>query len=333
MSVVAVAIVHRHGTRFPSKTSCRDTSFPQSRKFWANYGMMLTPVGMRELYTLGNEMRDNYHQLLDNVEAYSTNTSRTLLSSMSLLDGMMGSTPYIAYNDSVSHGVSISITHMDRTKSNDYQVWKRRNMRHSAILCEMSVDDDVVSLLDKVYTMTGLDELSPSHKPVNRLRGVTHLSTLIRYSESSSTLLAPNRFGMVLSDTEKELARKVSDEVYAHHFASDDGVDRRGRECVGDLIEILANFIERGEGVLEYSAHDTTILALASVLGIRIACPNFSAYFLFEIYSDGGVGVKYNPDPREQGMSTLVARTLSDTFSHFDDLQEGITHDILTLLK
>ena len=54
--------------------------------------------------------------------------------------------------------------------------------------------------------------------------------------------------------------------------------------------------VDRAEGknklrLAAYSAHDTTILALAARLGIDIEPPEFSGYFLFELHRD-----KIDPD-------------------------------------
>jgi len=68
-----------------------------------------------------------------------------------------------------------------------------------------------------------------------------------------------------------------------------------------DLIALTLTLRQR---MAEYSAHDTTLLALAARLGIDIEPPEFAGYFLFELHVDEVnqpdtpyVNFFYNPDP------------------------------------
>lgn len=67
--------------------------------------------------------------------------------------------------------------------------------------------------------------------------------------------------------------------------------DGIGKDGCGHLAgEIARLMLERMEGqddedirFVEYSAHDTTVLALASLLGVDIDHPEFCGYWLFEL--------------------------------------------------
>ena len=85
---------------------------------------------------------------------------------------------------------------------------------------------------------------------------------------------------------------------------------------------------------VQYSAHDTTLLAMAALLGVDIDAPAFTGYWAFELFApseaSGGqwqVGVCYNAHPEVKGsVESLQSRTLPLTghYVPFQALPVGV---------
>jgi hypothetical protein len=106
--------------------------------------------------------------------------------------------------------------------------------------------------------------------------------------------------------------------------------------------EILNYFISHQRetkpwGLCEYSAHDTTLLATSSMMGITIPSPNFTGYYLFELYDDNMVAIYFNPDPLKMDIAELVPRQIhrGPHYRTWSNYPEGLItlEDFVALLQ
>lgn len=336
--VRAVVLIVRHGARNTASNSCGNLSFPSSgsNKYWDDHSMKLVPVGVKQLESIGKELASHYPHLLkddlhDRVRVFSSNTQRTVASAEALLEGMLPGYPhYITHNGDVerdgsdysttyhSMGIEISVENSKRTDTlfnagpafiNEYVKWKENNIKTSPVLLELAEDEEVINLLDKLYTMTSCENISPTRASISRLRRITNFITLLRYSELSGTPLIPNRLNLVLDDDEKALIVTLANAVYKEHFNPE-----MGRKVAGHLLSSAAVYLDdvaqgrEKEGIRIYSCHDTTLLAVAAALQINIQAPNFAGYFLLELVSNSSItastgvpsiNICYNPGDKE----------------------------------
>lgn len=134
------------------------------------------------------------------------------------------------------------------------------------------------------------------------------------------------------------MARMDNPDVWQRQFSDGDEPPAEGR---GDHIysdspenqKSSMNLEEPGQRqpkrLVIFSAHDTTIMALAAKLGVDLPPPEFGGYFLFELHYGGHVHSFYNRDPLSMPMATLRSRQLPlDKCAGsvpFDRLPEGST--------
>lgn len=362
MRPVSIAIVHRHGSRFPSSIQPGNFSFPEHSKFWEHNSMLLTPQGMSQMVSLGIEIAEEYPYLVtnrtyediaDSVRVYSSNTTRTILSALSLLDGIFPGFPYhitcgspsemfhITQNKSSNMGVSNGIrVSVEEVKSCDSlfhlgkcdienKEWREKNLHTSPQIEALCERDDVNHLLYKLYAMTYSDKLDPNIPMKKRLLCMTEYLTLMRYARDHNTPLLPNILMLELTDDEKKLIVEISNVIYSHHFRHHNNTkkDEKGTECVGMLMsEISRFFTDFDHGIRIFSAHDTTLLAIAACLGIIIPSPDYSAYFIFEKYIDNTIAIKFNPDPARIDLRDLKPILIDGNrqeFIHVNDISTG----------
>ena len=125
----------------------------------------------------------------------------------------------------------------------------------------------------------------------------------------------PNRKLLSLSEEEDmvfEAARTYWKFMFrpAKSDRVDDGIGDESASHLAGVIATRINEVMLGLSKLrfvEYSAHDTTILALASILGIDIDAPDFLGHFTFELYRRRSrvelptpwmIRVGYDPSPQ-----------------------------------
>lgn len=91
------------------------------------------------------------------------------------------------------------------------------------------------------------------------------------------------------------MIRKIACEIWKLLYRpalSNEKADSMGHNAASHLAHYVTQLmVDRAEGknklrLAAYSAHDTTILALAARLGIDIEPPEFGGYFLFELHCD-----------------------------------------------
>lgn len=284
--------------------------------------MMLTPFGSEQHIKFGHELWEMYQQLYtntDSIRAYSSNTSRTIMSLMALMSGFNPSImthiftgspteEYLRSTQNCEMGVRLWIEkiktcdplfHYGKCDSKGRQ-WKMKNMERSPILQKLSQCTEVQLLLDKLYTMTNSTKLNPHIPYLSRLLTITDYITFVKYAEYHNVPLLPNPYGLSLSREEIALILELGSQVHAHQFRpwNNNRREERGKQYTSMMMSEVVRFFESGdEGIRLFSCHDTNLLALASCLGLIIPSPNFASYFIFELYDDGMVGMRLNIDP------------------------------------
>lgn len=367
MELVGVTLVHRHGARLPTKMIDCNLGWPGNASFWSLYKGHLTPVGAKQANKLGKEMRKRYrgffkniraHELQTRVRCNSSNVQRTINTAWSFYLGMfphsrlhlkyMTDRPVNLYKkteellnlEGDTLGIRINmeeITSVDnlfhQNKSNkETKAWQKHNIRTSPFIIKCSQDSKYLDLCDKLYELTKLEKLS-SQDPVDRILCLKLVYSDIYLSETH------NHTTIGVTDEELEMIETVACDTLVHKFVSNDDLtcNDKGKHSAGMLSnEIVRSFHEIVEGKREptfhsYSAHDTSIVALAASMGIRLdSIPKFLSYFLFELYRDTSTGdysvkVFFNHDPVTYPACTLKPKywEASDHYQPLSQLSTG----------
>ena len=104
----------------------------------------------------------------------------------------------------------------------------------------------------------------------------------------------PNRHNITLSEKEKTMVQRCAEKYWKYMYRpakSDkvsDGIGKHGcGHLAGEIARLMLEHMEDEDNedirFVEYSAHDTTVLAMASLLGVDIPHPEFCGYWLFEL--------------------------------------------------
>lgn len=320
-----VIIVHRHGTRFPTKpTGAGNLSWPQRAHFWSQYKGHLTPVGGKQLEDVGHALRERYIgeggglfkgcQQVDGrvVAAYTSNVQRTLQSAWSFLLGLVPEASIFfafrserVFSDGLRQSVGVPIYVEDATEGDDklfhewtitggYKKWLKENQKRSKFLDSAKDDPEYVDLLDKLLETTHERKLQSHKSPLSRLVGAKDVDTLVTIDEAHQRPIIPNEAGEPLTPREIKMLRKIGNEVKRCWFGDADRDVARsyGKQGAGYLAhKIWRHMHERANEechlrFIEFSCHDTTMCALATHLGIEISEIGFGAFFAFELHED-----------------------------------------------
>jgi len=324
-----VVIVHRHGTRFPTKpTGAGNLSWPQRAHFWEKYKGHLTPVGGKQLEDVGHVLRDRYigedgglfkgcKQVDGRVlAAYTSNVQRTLQSAWSFLLGLVPDASIFfafrserVFSDGLRQSVGVPIYVEDATEGDDklfhewtitggYKEWLKENQQRSEFLQLAKDDPEYVALLDKLLDTTRERKLQKHKSPLSRLVGAKDVDTLVTIDEAHKRPVLPNEAGEPLTPVEIEMLRRIGNEVKRCWFGDADREVSRsyGQRAAGYLAhKIWRHMHERARAhchlrFVEFSCHDTTMCALATHLGIEISEIGFGAFFAFELHEDPSGG-------------------------------------------
>lgn len=364
-----IIIVHRHGSRFPNEKSRlkNDLSWPTNNVFWEKYQANLTPIGCFEMFDIGSDLRGYYYRKTDlfdrPVQGFSkfvssqcSNTHRTLFSAWCLLRGLFPRTPasFVFQKDRTEHSMkdirnncipiivesevgTDALFHQWKGDEN-YKAWKLQNFEKSKLLIRLSKEQKYLDLADKLYKMTGFEKLSRKKKPLNRVAGFKGIYSNLAIAERHNLPPLSNVDGLSITEEEGKMIKIVADEVWRLRYRdadSDKMVEARGESSAGLLAHEISRRVLKSEKIfVEYSCHDSTMLALASRLGIGISPPCFGGYFLFELHQDTsessqekGDRVKFffNPDPMKKRRRDLKSRQLlfDDVITPFGKLPNG----------
>jgi len=310
-------------------------------------------------------------QINDVVRSYTSNKQRTLFSAWSFLNGMFPSTPrHFMYLGDRQHldmaaveaelekthngmGIAIMVEPTEDTDELFHQIkspncdekaqkFKKKEMLKHPRLTEMAQDAEFLALADKLYRMTEIPKLAPDQEAPKRLQKFKSVFTQIEVANTHGLPLLPNQHGDTLSEQElahvyeaariklKYMYRPVESELVA------DGIGKDGAGYLGSEIgKLLADKMHGNSKLrfVEFSAHDSTILALASLLGVDIVNIGFCGNFLFELYEENGgwtVEVIWNPNPTEMTEGDFdkiqpIGLPLDGKYADFNNLPTGPT--------
>jgi hypothetical protein len=331
----------------------RNYTFPEEGGFWKQHGMLLTPQGVGQVTTVGVELAKMYPHLTSGrsiadlshqIRVFSSNTSRTIMSALALLTGMVPNFPYHIthgepcelFFESGTPGIRVAVENNDgyhdslfHLGKSDNIAWRRVNSLASPELRDLASRTRVVNLLDKLYTMTHSRKMDPVLPAIERLLAITEYVTLVRYSRDHGVPLLSNPLLLELSPEDVALIFELAEAVYKHYFIPHSGMREQGtgRGTAGMILSEIARFFSlHRNGLRVYSAHDTTLLAIAATLGLTVPCPDFAAYFLFELYPDGRIAMKFNPSPGDVKMKNLLPilpPLEEEGFIHVDNAENG----------
>lgn len=324
-----VVVVHRHGTRFPTKpTGKGNLSWPQRAHFWSTYKGHLTPVGAKQLEDVGKCLRDRYVsddggifkglRCLDGrvIAVYTSNIQRTLQSAWSFLTGFVPSASVFfafrserVFSDALRQAAGIPIYVEDAEGGDDklfhewtmqkgYKEWLQQNQENSEFLQHAKDAPEYTALLDKLWNTTHEEKLSPDKEPLQRLVGAKDVDTLVTIDEAHNRPLLPNESGAPLLPEEKSMLRNIGDEVKRCWFgaASGEKDNSYGQQGAAYLAhKIWRHMDERARSLchlrfVQFSCHDTTMCALAAHLGLELSGIGFGAFFVFELHKRPGSG-------------------------------------------
>lgn len=222
-----------------------------------------------------------------------------------------------------------------RHKSDEiHEIWKNYNTRHSSQLQALAQDPTYQILLDKLYAMTEYADISPDKDMLTRLINSRIFITHLRIAQCQHSEALPNTKGLHLTPDDIQRMEYVAKINYEHLFQPYNKLTSQevGSRCVGDLMAEIWQFFQHVSEwkFREYSAHDTTLLAMAAQMGVTIEGPNFTGYFLYELYPDG-MAIYYNPDPTVLDIKNLKPKSLKRhiLYTHWNDYPDGLT-DLFT---
>jgi len=280
-----VIVVHRHGTRFPTKPTGRgNLSWPQRAHFWESYKGHLTPVGSKTLIDTGTVLRERYikqggeHCLFKGYEkmdgrtiaVYTSNVQRTLQSAWSFLLGLVPDASIFfafrserIFSQGLKQAVGVPIYVEDATEGDDrlfhewkigdsYKKWRQENVQRSKFFQNAKDDPEYVALLNKLYDVTGEWKLRPAADPLSRLLAAKDVDTQVMIEEAHNRPLLPNIWGEELSPEEVRMLRMIGDELKRCWFGDALGnyADSYGHRGAGYLAhKVWRHLAERAEGL------------------------------------------------------------------------------------
>lgn len=306
-------ILHRHGARLPIKRIDGDLSWPLNDHFWENYSGQLTPIGMQQLIDIGRDLKSYYHDFLLNIDYHAirvhcSNSQRTMMSAWSFLIGMFPT-------------VGIYFKYLDDTQSNilNHKIpdhipiyvesqTKRDKLFHLGKLCgkpkcnnkiqnldfidKLSLNSKYQDLSNKFYQITKWEKMNPNIPLIDRLSCFKKIDGHLKIASAHNRQFFPNVLNMKFLDEEIELITLLADQIKKECFIYNDKAD--GQNASFLLNEIFRYIVSKKLSLVQFSAHDTTILSLAALLKLDIDIPQFAGYFLFEIYDNDTIKIYYN---------------------------------------
>lgn len=322
-----VVIVHRHGTRFPTKPSGPgNLGWPVRAQFWDSYKGHLTPLGAKLLTDTGIVLRKRYISngscLFDGVQkvdgravaVYTSNVQRTLQSAWSLLLGLVpGASIFFAFRServfaqALKQAVGVPIYVEDASSGDDrlfhewklnkeaYKTWNKENLKRSDFLNYAKDAPEYNELLDTLFERLQEPKLA-SGDEWRRLLAAKDVDTQVLIEESHSRPILPNELGEELSDKEQDMLRKIADEVKRCWFGDAEGDCSRsyGRQAAGYLGHKIWRHLDESakdlchQRFVQFSCHDTTMCALAAHFGIELEKIGFGAFFALELHESQG---------------------------------------------
>lgn len=345
-----IILVHRHGARAPTFNIPNDLSWPNNEQFWNTYGGSITPTGIMQMMNIGANILKNYDFLneinTNQIRVYSSNTQRTILSVWSLLNSIFPKKSiYIKYlgddrneylNSDIKNHIAVRVELTTKTdklfhlgKLKKKSEYKNINIELSPLVKYFLQDKSCEILYDKIYAITKLDDFSHEKSSLTKLINIKSIQQQIKIALAHNLNIFPNPNEITLDADDINKINLIGNEIRKCSYISGDNIIRHnsgGNNASYLLSEIFRYMLNDKYNFIVFSGHDTSILALSSLLGIIVPGTDFGCYFLFEIYDDNTLCIYYNPDPTNYTREDLTPKKWDKNikYQYWDLLDYGI---------
>jgi hypothetical protein len=297
-----VILVHRHGARFPKKSYALDPAFPG--EVFKNNKEALFPQGCRRFELLGRELKDKYPFLSpSSTRVFCSNTQRTVLSTLCLVESLFPGERYSFGNQ--RNTIPIKITEDTFFHAEPEKLKRRQDENYSQLF---NYNYNIIPLLDKLYSITSDPVLSPEVPYWKRFVELHEVYSHYKSCEFSGVPFLEVEGKEKLTKEEFRLLERCADTVCHHQFRGNE--DRFPSLLVNNFLTHLRRELDESKGFTIYSAHDTTLVALATILNWTVPCPDFASYMIFEI-EDDVVRVGFNPEPQNYDLTQVKFREIN----------------------
>lgn len=222
--------------------------------------------------------------------------------------------------------------------------FRKVNPLNNPVIRAFISDPDCIALVDKLYQITQSKKLDPKLPMAQRIVNCKAIVTQINIALVHHMSPLPNPLNLDLSAAELKMLRDIGDAVWEGWYKpadSDFVEDGVGAEACGFLAaEIARCLADKRDGLVEteelkfveFSCHDTNVLALAGLLGVTIDAPFFTGHWLIELHKSAtnqwSTRVMYSANPTVMGPADFIALQprqlpLDGNFRPFNDLPVG----------
>lgn len=311
-----VFIIHRHGARYPMKRPHHNAVWPVDKPFWKQHVAKLTPVGVMQMQGLGHFFRGRYRWVQPrNVTVYATHKSRALESAWSFVLGLLPGVslkynPMTIYKqcEGTQCDTECQINYYEKSddiifgshESHAYKI----NINQSPLLNDLITCPVVNNLINRLSEVGQFRIRRDAVTTVSKLKDI--YSQLQIDSQLNHNVLHK---AYELEPEELERITQIGCEVmHRRSIPATDLMDdpmynaEQGIGILTLIAETMSSWNARpGNDMLTlFSCHDTNIVAMMAILGLKIQPPNFSGYILIERTlddNDDTVAIYYCPDP------------------------------------
>lgn len=308
-----VFLIFRHGARYSIDKPIHNVLWPRDDYFWNKHKGNLTPVGVIQLYNFGNYFKTKYPWVNNyNINVNSTKKSRAIESAWSFLLGLLPENSIQIkclgdgnqYNRDKHNGENEETVYIKYFSNNDLifgnylmdQDRFIRNIRSSTNLNNLKYDERVHNLIDKVNRKG----YSFNKNDVTDIAKLKELYAQIQVDEQLNVPYQDTIIGKYdLNDDDVDIIVEIGLEVISRRSVpSSDNLEDKSMTDMGRyVLHHIKNKMERWDYEDEFnilSCHDSTIISLASNLGLKVNSPEFCGYFLMErSYLDNSVKIYY----------------------------------------
>jgi hypothetical protein len=295
-------LIHRHGARYPLKKPEHNATWPNENKFWKCHIGKLTPFGVVQMCNLGQFFRHRYPWVnTNNLTVFSTHRSRALESAWSFILGLLPNTPikfepmksYRSCEGEVCCGKDVCCIHYYHKGDDlifgqaDPSMAYKINVNESGFLKSLLDSPEIIALIDRLSRNGHFRIRRDSITTIAKLKDI-HAQLGI-----DSQLQIPPEGSLIgkygLTPIELDLIRKIGNEVICRRLVpSTDLISDRaynedqGKGIINTIRESMIQWDRNHNEFQVFSCHDTNLIAIMSLLGIKIDCPNFAGYILIE---------------------------------------------------
>ncbi|UJR35430.1 hypothetical protein I4U23_028187 [Adineta vaga] len=278
MQLISGHILYRHGDRTPVTTFPLD---PVKSSDWPNGYGQLTIAGIEQQHRLGAYLRTRYGSLLNTtytaseIVVRSTDVDRTLMSAQSNLVGLFPianiTVDKVPIQPIPIHTVTINL---------DFLLGQNDCPRYDQIEEEIDESDDVKKL-NQYY--------QPFFEQLQQWTGLTNITVYNAWDVADTIFVEHiyNKAPAWANDAVRKNLSDVNDLAFHYLFANNDSRRIRGGPLIQDIWLNMNNSVHGSSfrKVKMYSAHDTTVSAVLSFLGINYPHqPQYASALFVDLY-------------------------------------------------